>query len=145
MLHHNELITIEEDTILGKRSMQRRFTLHNRANQLSISIATSGGSVCSWRCGKEELVSTGKDRQSFPLSSEWQPHVLGLDSLLLTTASQSLSYQLTNNELHLTGKLRQFHALDPFYLNLVSACLSGSVRVQRNPHSNTWGTISKYQ
>ena len=129
MLHHNELITIEEDTILGSRCMQRRFTLQNKANKLSISVQSAGGSVCSCRLenGRHEIVlSSGpslwkKDPEFYPLSSEWQAHVLGLDSLLLTTASQSLTYQLTtSNELHVVGKVRQSHSLAPFYMNLVS-------------------------
>lgn len=151
MLHHNELINIEEDTILGPRSMLRRFTLQNRVNQLAVCILTSGGTLSSCKLdnGQHEAVvnysSNGGKRPDgsgdvgnmvnfvppppvqLPLV-EWQSHVLGLDSLLLTTTpSQQLLYQLTtNNELLVTGKLKgQLTAMAPFYFNLVSSELSG--------------------
>lgn len=129
MLHHNELVNIEEDTILaGNRTMIRRFTLSNRANKLSLGILSAGGSLCSWKIdqGLQEMVLPSdckpRDTESYPPSSDWQSHVLGPDSLLLTTtASQSLTYQLTtNNELIVTGRLRHLQAMAPFYVNLNS-------------------------
>lgn len=134
MIHHNELVSIEEDTILGPRSMIRRFTLENRANHLTVSILSSGGTLssCKLENGKQEtVVSSKRDAgdavnglgQPVQLLSEWQSHVLGLDSLLLTTSSsQSLMYQLTtNNELHVTGKIKgHLNAMAPFFFNLVS-------------------------
>lgn len=148
MLHRNELVNIEEDTILGSggpglggvcagpRAMIRRFTLQNRANHLAVSILTSGGSVSSCKVddGRQEIVinSNGKDANGVtmingvpytPPLHEWQSHVLGLDSLMLTTSSsQSLLYQLTTtNELLVTGKVKShLNAMAPFYFNLVS-------------------------
>lgn len=176
MLHHNELINIEEDTILGPRSMIRRFTLKNRVNQLTACILTSGGTISSvlLENGKQETIvkppgssgtvpvngkatassnstaqrtgnlggggggdslnggengsaSSAVSYQCVPTIqaplSEWQSHVLGLDSLLLTTSpSQSLMYQLTTgNELMITGKLKgHLNTMAPFFFNLVS-------------------------
>lgn len=106
--------------------MVRRFTLSNRANKLSLAILTSGGSLCSCKVdqGLQEIVLPSdlrpRDVESYPASSEWQSHVLGPDSLFLTTSSsQSLTYQLsTNNELAVTGRLRNLQAMSPFYMNL---------------------------
>lgn len=131
MLHHNELISIEEDTILGSNRLtrfDRRFTLNNRLNGLCIGISTSGGSLCSVRMeqGTHEVIlntSGPRDSDSSPQQtvSEFQSHVLGMDTLLLSTqTTQSLTYQLTeSNELILCGKLKNFHAMSPFYFNLV--------------------------
>ena len=142
------MINIEEDTILGPRgSMVRRFTLQNRANHLLLSILTSGGTIASCRVdnGKHETVINANAASKDPAANnmgnnfggpptpmptyvvpmhEWQSHVLGLDSLLLTTSSsQSLLYQLTtSNEILITGKLKgHLNAMAPFYFNLVSA------------------------
>lgn len=129
MLHHSELVNIEEETILaGNRTMVRRFTLSNRANKLSLGILASGGSICSCKVdqGQQEIIlpveMRPRDVESYPPASEWQSHVLGPDSLLLTaSSSQSLTYQLnSNNELSVTGRLRHLQAMSPFYMNLNS-------------------------
>jgi len=144
MLHDNELINIEEDTILGSNrgSLIRRFTLTNRANRLTVGLLSSGGSVCSCLvdhdrqeivlqplsssisrlCQQQQPPPKKSEIEAYPPASEWSSHVLGPDSLMLTTSSsQCLTYQLTtNNELVVTGKLRQLGAQAPFYVNLHS-------------------------
>lgn len=142
MLHNNEMVNIEEDTILGaSRSMIRRFTFHHRANQLTISVLTSGASLssCKLDLGRHEIIvnqnllfTPQSNRKSDPQNPsldistiEWQSHVLGTDSLLFTTTSaQSVTYHLnTKNELTITGKLRNFQSVSSFYINLVRKTL----------------------
>ena len=124
MLHENELINIEEDMILNPGYMIRRFTLNNRINGLKVSIINTGPTIQSIKLGsaKDEIIDTS---QSNGEGHEWQSHVLGLDTLLLTkNLSQSVMYQLTSdNELILTGKFKahqQVDWLNPFFSNLVS-------------------------
>jgi hypothetical protein len=143
MLHHNELINIEEDTILGHRSMVRRFTLHNRANHLMVSILTSGAAISSLKLenGKHEIIAQPEaglppSPQQTPPPFEWQSHVLGLDTLLLATNSsttQSLMYQLTtDNELIVTGKIKgHLHFMAPYFFNLKA--VSGQQQPQPLP------------
>lgn len=151
MLHHNELITIEEETILNvpssRNGMQRKFTLTNRGSKFSFSVLSSGGSIVSIKVndGTHEVVlptslvsylpfiggnnpissssfgqSNRRDLDSYPVYCEWTSHVLGSDTLLLTApSSQSVIYQLTSSdEFIITGKVKNFHAIAPFYLNL---------------------------
>lgn len=152
MLHHNELITIEEETILNvpssRNGMQRKFTLTNRGSKFSFGILSSGGSIVSIKVnnGTHEVVlptslvsylplnmannqigpsigpSNRRDLDSYPAYCEWTSHVLGSDTLLLTApSSQSVIYQLTSSdEFIITGKVKNFHAIAPFYLNLNS-------------------------
>ena len=122
MLHHNELISIEEDTILGNRQTLRRFTLINRVNGLKVSILTSGGTLCSVGLDQHEVISNAaREADLHQSGSEFQSHVLGMDSLMLSSPSGSLTYLLTSdNDLVICGKLRQLYALSPFYFNLVS-------------------------
>lgn len=140
MLHNNEMVNIEEDTILGvNRSMIRRFTFHHRVNQLAVSVLTSGASLssCKLDLGRHEIIvnqhllfTPQPNRRTDPLNAssevstiEWQSHVLGTDSLLFTaTSAQSVTYHLnTKNELTITGKLRNIQSMSSFYINLVSA------------------------
>lgn len=167
MLHHNELITIEEETLLNvstcRSGMQRKFTLTNQSSKFSFGVLTSGGSIVSIKVnnGTHEIVlptsmvsylplnsgtgnsnscnsqvlsssnigSSKRDLESYPLYSEWTSHVLGSDTLLLTTSSsQSLIYQLTSSdEFIVTGKLKNCHAMAPFYFNLnhLSSTING--------------------
>ncbi|KAI1303562.1 hypothetical protein HDE_02255 [Halotydeus destructor] len=138
MIHLNEMVNIEEDSVLSvQRTMIRRFTLKNRANHLTIGIVSSGGTISSVQVdnGKHETIvnmNTVKregDASCYvqPNCSEWSSHVLGPDTLLLNTSpSQSLIYQLTtNNEILITGKIKgHLSAMAPFYFNLKSTSSS---------------------
>lgn len=128
MLHENELINIEEDMILNPGYMIRRFTLNNRINGLKVSIINTGATINSVKLGsnKDEIIDGTTSNGD---GHEWQSHVLGLDTLLLTTnSSQSVMYQLTSdNELIIIGKFKNQQQIDwfnPFYFNLVSICCS---------------------
>lgn len=134
MLHDNEMINIEEDMILSPGYLIRRFTLHNRINQLRLSITNLGATVisCKVNHGKDEVIrhseNTLPDNACTSRNNgyEWQSHVLGLDTLLLATShhhTSAITYQLTtDDELVISGKLRNFNHLNyfiPFYFNLV--------------------------
>ncbi|RWS31014.1 hypothetical protein B4U80_02528 [Leptotrombidium deliense] len=126
MLYENELINIEEDLVINPDFAVRRFTLNNRINGLSVAINAIGAKIGSIKldAGKHEIVaepSIDGNVQRF----EWNPHVVGLDSLLLTmnaSSSLSVSYQLTkDNELLVNGRFKgqqQMNLFHPFYLNL---------------------------
>lgn len=129
MLHENELINIEEDMILQPGFMLRRFTLNNRINGLKVSIVNTGAAVRNIQLGeKNEIVRLFGNNNLI----DWNPHVLGLDTLLLNSNSNSLMYQLTTeNELITIGKFRtaqqQADIVAPFYFNLNSDsdCIDG--------------------
>ena len=85
--------------------------------------------MCSCKIdqGRQEIIlPVVRDNECYPTSSDWQSHVLGPDSLMLnTSSSQTLTYQLsTNNDVLLTGRLRNLQAMSPFYLNLISTEMS---------------------
>lgn len=122
MLHENELINIEEDMILQPGYLIRRFTLNNRINGLKVSIVNTGAAVRNIRLNdKDEIVRLFGGNNLI----DWNPHVLGLDTLLLNANANTLMYQLTTeNELIAIGKFRshQQHMdiVATFFFNLVS-------------------------
>ncbi|RWS16886.1 hypothetical protein B4U79_00190 [Dinothrombium tinctorium] len=156
MLHENELITIEEEMVINPDYVLRRFTLNNRINGLSVAISAIGAKIVSIKLdsGKHEIVTAIVDSSLQSTNGqrfEWNAHVVGLDSLLLTTnasSSQSITYQLTkDNELVLNGRFKgqqQQNLFHPFYLNLNSTASSIDghlIHVQSSSESGEVGAL----